>query len=99
MPVIELGYVVVRISVSLALLYALALMVWLPAASVEVSNVVPPFLVVTLSTVQSTLMTAGSITLTVRTPGFVTAPAADTVESIGLTKRHMPIAICSRDTG
>ena len=35
------------------------------------------------STVQSTLMTTGSMTLTLSTPGLVTAPAAGSVESIG----------------
>ena len=72
---------------------------WLPAARVDVSNVTPPFTIgAPPSTVQSTLMTAGSTTLTLRTPGPVTAPAAGSVESIGLTFFQMLMTSCSRET-
>src|SRR5512138_435329 len=81
-----------------ALSYAFADTVWLPAARVEVSNVTPPFIIgVPPSTVQSTLMTAGSMTLTFNMPGLDTAPAAGSVESIGFTTRQMVMTMFSRD--
>ena len=87
-----------RTQLSSALSYAVALIVCAPAASVDVLNVVPPFFMTVPSTSQSTLMTAGSTTFTLSTPGLVTAPAAGSVESIGFTFFQMLITICSRET-
>src|SRR5262245_31816842 len=51
------------------------------------------------STDQSTLTTVGSMTLTVRVVGFVTAPAGGTTESHGFEMmRQMSMIIFSRDT-
>ena len=55
----------------------------------HVFNVVPPLTIIVPSTVQSTLMTAGSMTLTFSIAGLLTAPAAGSVESIGFTTRQM----------
>src|SRR4029079_15742968 len=63
-----------------------------------VSRVVPAFFFTVPSTSQSTWITSGSTTLTVRTPGLLTAPAGGLVESIGLTFFQMLITICSRET-
>ena len=57
-----------------------------------------PDLRVVVMSAQSTLMTAGSMTLTVRTPGLLTAPAAGTVESIGCMRFQIVITISSRET-
>src|ERR1044071_9202336 len=52
------------------------------------------------STDQSTLMTAGSMTLTFSIAGFVTAPAGGSTESYGCTTtRQMSMMIFSRVTG
>src|SRR5262245_4539744 len=69
-----------------------------PDAREAVENEMPPFFVVVPSTVQSTLITAGSMTLTFRVPGLFTAPAGGSVESIGTTARQMVKMICSRET-
>src|SRR4029078_10552656 len=51
------------------------------------------------STDQVTLMTAGSMTLTLSVVGFVTAPAGGSTESYGCcTARQMSMTIFSRDT-
>src|SRR5262245_25321724 len=71
---------------------------WLPAASFDVSNVVPPLVMgVPPSTVQSTLMTAGSTTFTFSVAAVV-APAGGSVESMGVTARQMVKTMFSRDT-
>src|SRR5689334_20228360 len=76
----------------------------MPDASVDVSKLVPAFVVVMPSIVQSTLMTAGSTTFTLSTPapdtaaGLMVVPAMGSVESIGFTARQIVKMICSRET-
>jgi hypothetical protein len=72
-----------------ALSYALAEIMCVPDAKEAVEKLVPPLVVVIPSTVQSTLMTAGSTTFTVNIAGLFTAPAGGSVESIGVTARQM----------
>src|ERR1700712_5628775 len=69
-----------------------------PHASAAVERLVPPLAVVIPSTVQSTLITDGSTTLTVSVAGLFTAPAGGSAESIGVTARQMLKIICSRET-
>src|SRR5690606_40776824 len=73
-------------------------MVWVPEGREAVENVVPALVIVSPLTVQSTSITAGSITLTRRIPGSFTAPGGGSVESMGTTARQMLKTICSRDT-
>src|SRR5678816_253204 len=64
------------------------------------ANVGPPLGATMLpSTDQVTLMTAGSMTLTLSIAGFVTAPAGGSTESYGCwTARQMSMTIFSRET-
>jgi hypothetical protein len=87
-----------------ALSYAFAVIIWVPALKLAVDIEVPPFTVVTPSIVQSTLMTAGSMTFTRRVAGLSAAagamvvPAIGSVESIGVNPaRQMLKTICSRE--
>src|SRR6187397_2801887 len=78
-------------------------MVCVPAASTDVSKVVPAFTFVVPSMVQSTLITVGSTTLTFNVVASVGAsaavvPAGGSVESIGFIARQIVKMICSRDT-